>query len=461
MKLRNYQLDAVSQVYFEWRNHRKVLLWMNTGGGKTEVATYIVNDAIRDDVPVVMIVRGRELVKNLSQRLDRYKIDHSVYMAGHYRYNPKKLVQVCSIDTIKSRSTFPHIDKRCIVILDEAHKKYDVVFDNYKSQWILGLTATPFENCHNFESIVKPIDAYELRDEGHLVPEKIFCPHIVDTSNIKIIAGDFKRDQIEDLMTQSQIVGDVVRDWLLYGDNRPTVCFAVSVNHSIQLTQAFNESNIKAFHCDANSSEEERNKATKGLLDGSIKVLCNVDIFSVGWDCPPVSCVILARPTWSLIWYLQAVGRGLRSFDGKADCVVLDNAGNVFRHGTPYRIREASLEKKVKTDRSGDESISTCSHCYFVYSSKETECPSCGGQRPPRTIKETDGNLVEYQDDEEKTKRMFLKSVQTAYYKVKFIEQKRGLYSNFALVSIKNRFGKKGLDILRDYLKIEIPNALL
>lgn len=462
MKLRDYQAEAVALLYSEWKTKRKGLLCMATGAGKSELAAYVVRDAMMDGVPVVMVVRGKELVKNLSERLDKYKIDHSIFMADHYKYNPDKLVQVCSVDTIGRRKKFPHVEKQCLLILDEVHKNYDIIFDNYKTQLILGMSATPFENAHNFEFYIKPIDAYELRDAGHLVPERIYCPNVVDTSSVKITAGDFQRDQIADLMSQSKIVGDVISDWQTYGEDRPTVCFAVSVEHSKQLRDEFLSKGIIAVHCDADSSAEERKKAEKGLLDGSIKVICNVDIFSVGWDCPPVSCIILARPTWSLIWYLQAIGRGLRSYPGKSDCIVLDNAGNVFRHGTPYRIREISLEPKKKGAKRvlDDISVTNCKNCYHVFESVHKECPECGWTRPAREIKTANGQLIEYKESEEEKKRQLTVKIVKEYYSLDMVQRRKGLKPNFKFFKIKEKFGVDGLKILQTQIRESIPSFL-
>jgi len=463
MKLRDYQSDAVAQIYSDFKQYRKILLYMMMGGGKSEVAAYITRDALEDGVPVVMVVRGRELVENLSKRLLKYKIDHSVFMADHYRYDPRKLVQICSIDTMIARKRYPYNDRQCIVIADECHKAYDELHENYKTQFILGLSATPFQEQWNFDHVIKPIESYELRDSGVLVPDKIFCPNIVDTSNVKIVAGDFQRDAIEDLMTQSQIVGNIVDDYIEFGESRPAVCFAVSVEHSKLLAKRFNDSGISAVHCDAKSSAEEREKAHKGILDGSIKVICNVDIFSVGWDCPPISCVILARPTWSTIWYLQAVGRGLRSFPGKSDCIILDNAGNVFRHGGPYRLREITLdkpEKGKKKKRELDESITTCKECYYVFPSEEKECPECGWTRPPREIKQVEGKLTEYQESPEQKQRALNAKVQIEYHKLDYIQRTKGLKPNFVFYKIKEKYGNEGLQAIEKYLGRSLPAFL-
>lgn len=456
MRLHDYQSDAINAIYNKWKTKKHILLWSATGSGKGEMAAYIAQDAAKDGMPVVMVVRGRELVKNLSERLDKYKIDHSVHMAGHYRFNRKKLIQICSIDTMKARNDYPYSDVQCIVIIDEAHKTYDDIFERYPIQYKLGLTGTPFSDMSMYHDYVQPLELYELRDRGILVPDKIYAPHVIDTSSLRIVAGDFKRDQVEQLVTNGEIVGNVIQDYIDLGESRPAVCFAVSVEHSKQLCDEFNRRGIKAIHCDASSSDDERKKAKEGLENGSIKVLCNVDIFSVGWDCPIVSCVILARPTWSLIWYLQAVGRGLRSMSGKADCIVLDNAGNVFRHGTPYRPRDISLEKPEKGKKKKyniDEAVRTCFECYAVYESKLIDCPYCGATPPVREIKKIEGVLKLYNETEVEKEERKKREAQNAYHKLLWVARKKNLPKTWIRSEIKKKYGDSVLPIIDELLK--------
>lgn len=457
IKLREYQSDAINSIYHKWKTKRNIILWAATGSGKSEMAAYIAQDCLKDKMPVVMVVRGRELVKNLSDRLSKYKIDHSVYMAGHYKFDRKKLIQICSIDTMKSRNDYPYHDVNCVVILDECHKSYDDVFEKYQTQYKLGLSGTPFaHDMSMYDDYVCPLEPYELRDMGVLVPDKIYCPHVMDTSSLKIVAGDFKRDQVEQLVTNGEIVGNVIRDYIEFGETRPSVCFAVSVEHSKQLRDEFQKSGISAVHCDASSTDDERKKAKEGLEDGSIKVLCNVDIFSVGWDCPMVSCVILARPTWSLIWYLQAIGRGLRAFHGKSDCIVLDNAGNVFRHGTPYRPREISLEKSGKSKKKKyekDESVRTCFECYAVYESKLIDCPYCGATPPVREIKKIEGMLKLYSETPQEKEERNKKEAQNAYHKLLWVARKKNLPKAWVRSEIEKKYGKTVLPIIDELLR--------
>jgi superfamily II DNA or RNA helicase len=169
-----------------------------------------------------------------------------------------------------------------------------------------------------------------------------------------------------------------------------------------------------------------------------------VDIFSVGWDCPIVSCIILARPTWSLTWYLQAIGRGLRPFPGKTNCIILDNAGNVFRHGAPYRIREISLGKPgKKKPNKMDNQVCTCEECFYIFDPKEHDkCPECQWQKPKqsREIKSVDGKLIQFFESEEEQKQHLFNMMKNDYYKMEWVRKSKRLNINWTFVTLKKKY---------------------
>lgn len=448
-QLRNYQQTGIEEIFHHFQSgNNNVILFAAPGAGKSEMGAYLARDCLKNNFPCVFVVRGRELVKNLSQRLSKYQIDHSVYMAGHPRLNKAKLIQVCSIDTLSARSTFPFADQECLLVLDEQHKDYTKIYENYKKGFIVGMSGTPFNDKMNehYHAVVNPIEAYELRDEGFLVPERHYCPHVMDTSNIKIVAGDFEKKAVESLVTESKVVGDIVSDYMERALGRPAVCFAFSVKHSQMLAEAFNAAGIKAIHVDANSPESLKDYAKKGLEDGSIKVVCNVDIFSVGWDCPAVSCVILARPTWSLIWYLQAIGRGLRSHPDKHDCIILDSAGNVFRHGTVYEVRSIDLEKKPeKKSYKIKDNIKNCENCFYIIPSTTMECPACGHIHKPKIkeLKAVDGMLAEYMESPSQKMERQIKECYNYYLKLHYVAKSRRMGDEWVFSNIEKKFSKE------------------
>lgn len=449
IKLRPYQVDAIKEVFESFRiNETNVILNMPPGAGKTETAISIITKCIEAGFPVVFCVRSRELVKNASRRFDKYGINHSVFMAGSHKYSASKLIQVCSADTLTARKSFPFSDRECLLILDEQHKDYSKVIDNYPRGFILGLSGTPYNVEMNkyFHRVISPIQAYELRDSGYLVDFVTYCPNIMSTKDISIKRGDFDKKQLESVVTESAVVGNVVSDWIKYGQDRPTVCFAVSVAHSQMLANEFKRAGISAVHCDANSTEQEREHARIGLENGSVKVVCNVDIFSVGWDCPAVSCIIQARPTWSLIWYLQALGRGNRSMDGKENCIVIDSAGNVFRHGLFYEVRDIDLTKKEKKQYKEKDNITNCEACFMIFDSKFRTCPHCGHQKPvkERKLNLKEGELSMYNEDPHERRSRLIRECRLHFKNCEWVRRRKGIKNpSFSIDSCIKKFGEE------------------
>lgn len=147
MKLRDYQQSAIDQIRAAYaRGTRRVLLHLATGAGKTLCFCHIMKSAADKNKKCVMIVRGRELVDQASDRLGRENVSHGVLMAGHWRQDFNSPVQVCSIDTLRSRKYIPDAD---LVVVDEAHltggASYAWILQEYRDRgaYILAVTATP------------------------------------------------------------------------------------------------------------------------------------------------------------------------------------------------------------------------------------------------------------------------------------------------------------------------------
>jgi superfamily II DNA or RNA helicase len=216
------------------------------------------------------------------------------------------------------------------------------------------------------------------------------------------------------------------------------------------IVEAFNSAGIKAVHADANTKAEKRKKIFRKLVKGEVKVVCNVDVFSTGVDVPEVACIQVCRPTQSLIWYLQALGRGLRPSPetGKSNCIIIDNAGNAFRFGSPYLRHEADLGKKRPVSDSDEDEIKvrTCKQCHFVFKPTENKCPDCGYTNPPveRRIKQEDGDLIEFQMSDEEIQRMKIGSMFTDLFKLKSVAKRTKKIQkkrDWILYRLKDKYG--------------------
>jgi len=74
------------------------------------------------------------------------------------------------------------------------------------------------------------------------------------------------------------------------------------------------------------SKRTARRQAIEQFREGRIRVLCNCEVLTTGFDAPRVTHVVMGRPTVSQVLYEQMVGRGLRGskFGGTKECTIID-----------------------------------------------------------------------------------------------------------------------------------------
>lgn len=404
--LRTYQQKAIDEIRAKYsKGNKKVLLHLATGAGKTVVFCYILKKMFDTGKSAIMVVKGRKLVDQASQRLVRENVPHGVLMANHWNYRPHERIQVCSIDTLKSRGLKPNAD---LIVIDEAHlatsPSYIEFLEQYPNTFMLPVTATPYMDkslAHCAETVVHPVTVKELIEQGFLVAPKYFAPNIIDTSGIKIKNGDYDSKQLDELVNENTLVGDIVTHYKDIAPGRPALCFAVSIDHSKHIVEEFNKNGIRARHCDANSSDKERNAAIEDLRTGKICVLSNVGIFCIGVDIPFLACIIMARPTKSYNLYIQQAGRGSRIYpeNGKKDFIILDHASNVLNHGFITEEKEANIDpKKQKKEKFKIVNPKVCKVCFAVYI--KAPCPNCGAiEKNPKEFAHIDGQLTEITDE--------------------------------------------------------------
>jgi DNA repair protein RadD len=219
---------------------------------------------------------------------------------------------------------------------------------------------------------------------------------------VRTQAGDYVEIQLAERMDRPQLIGDIVSHWHKYGERRKTVCFAVSVGHSIHIKDEFLKSGVRAEHIDGTTPKPERDASLARLASGEIELITNCMVLTEGWDMPEAGCCILARPTRKMLLFRQMIGRILRPADGKSDAIVLDHSGAVFRHGfvedrvewTLDPDRYAENPQHQQRDQEHGSRLLECTQCGAVRVAGEP-CPHCGflPQRPPRAIDFADGDL--------------------------------------------------------------------
>jgi superfamily II DNA or RNA helicase len=338
-----YQDDAVKNVIAYFRHHKSVMLQMPTGTGKTNVFCEIIKQL---NVNTLILVHTRELVYQARDRLyEDFGIDCGIIMSGS-KTNDSSKVQVASIQTLilKNKDFWPK--NISLIVIDEAHhspaKTYQKILNYYKdiNIKILGVTATPYR-LNNvgfrgiFEQLIVSKSIFRFIKDNELVGFRHFATTTPDLSRVRFIKGinDYDLDELSKCMSSEKIMSDIIESYHNYGQGKQSILFSVDQNHSREIVARFKKDGINAEFIDSKTRKEIRKDILIRFKNKEIKVLVNVKIFTEGFDCPDISVVQLVRPTKSLSFYLQMVGRCLRKSEGKNHAIIIDNAGLWKTHG--------------------------------------------------------------------------------------------------------------------------------
>lgn len=409
VQLRDYQLDAVERIRIAIRQgHRKILVVSPTGSGKTVIGTHIMDNTAKNRKSSIWVAPRREIIHQTSRKLDDFGARHSILMAGH-KQNEFADITLASIQTYHRRKTTKGFKQPNgnVVIFDEAHlslaNSWQEMAGDYPGAILIGLTATPCRSdgagLGSFWDILIEVTTVEwLMLQGWLVRANFWAPSIPDLTGVHTRKGDYVEEELGQIMGKTELIGNVVDDWAARASNRPTVVFTPTVANSIAYAEAFRAAGYAAEHLDGKTPKDERDAILDRLDRGQTQIVCNCQVLQEGWDQPKVSCLVLARPTKSYGLYLQQVGRVLRPHpeSGKENALVIDHAGNVYRHGFPEEAGNWDLDDTVKITtkrderRKAEDRVQTCRHCFATF--KGHRCPACGTEL---TRKAQDLNMKE------------------------------------------------------------------
>ncbi|HNQ22469.1 MAG TPA: DEAD/DEAH box helicase [Phycisphaerae bacterium] len=401
-QLRDYQERAVEQV-LEKLDRRPILV-SPTGSGKTTMATEIVE---RLGVPTLWMAHRKELIDQAAERLNAHGLHAGILMAG-YQSDPDARVQVASVQTLVRRNKPP----AGLVIVDECHhaaaETYQNILSEYTGAVLIGLTATPFRLDGRglgdlFGEMIIAAWSDELCDSGVLHKPRVWASKAPDLRGVRVVAGDYSIGALAARTNTAELNADIVETWHKRAAGRRTVAFAVDIEHSEAITEAFRRADVPAEHLDGTTPRSERDAILQRLADGETVVVSNCMVLTEGWDLPALECAIIARPTASLNLHLQMIGRVMRACHGKDGAIVLDHAGNHHVHGLVTRRLDYTLSDE-KVGFSEPLGLRRCGQCGLLFETSEPRCPECGwapeasgGQRRRPAI-HGEGELAEFDD---------------------------------------------------------------
>lgn len=414
LTLRPYQQDAIDQLYgwFRERKHdtgtdHNPLVVAPTGSGKSLLIAKIIHDALTQfqGQRVLVLTHVKELIEQNHAKLMTIfpECDAGIYSASIGLRHTDKRVIFAGIQSVADKATL--LGEFPLVLIDESHLIPHSGMGRYRrflnhlrqvnggKLRVVGFTATPYRldsgYLHEgegriFTDIAANIDILPLIEAGYLAPLTAKrTSFTVDLDSVKKRGGEYVIGDAGTAMMADGNTGKAIEDAAYRGaDRQHWIVFACTIEHAAEICHELNKHGISNHLVTGQTPKRTREAMLEEFRAGKVRALVNVGVLTTGVDLPLIDCIVLLRPTASTGLYLQMLGRGMRPHDDKADCLVLDYAGNIERHGC-VDDPNINLGKVMDEDREpGEPIVKTCPECEAIVHARLLEC-ACGHEFPP------------------------------------------------------------------------------
>ena len=394
---RPYQEDALEATdNFLMHEKGNPCVVIPTGGGKSILMAWFIEKWKANYTPlrVCILAHRKELVAQNSSELlgiNQFQ-DVGIYAAGLKRKDTEQSIVFASIDSIfRKWGEFPAFD---VLFVDEAHRipangegKYREFIKGCQSinskLKVVGFTATPYRMgmgsiCHR-DHILNKI-CYEA-NVSDLIRDGFLCnlrskvgDCQPDLSSVrKSSNGDYIAKSLSEVVDRRDVVTSAIQSamkTIIAEKRKSVVFFCIDHKHCDRVSLELRKYGVEAPVVTSKTKASERDRIANAFINGRYKAICNVNVYTEGFNAKRVDCIVLLRPTLSKGMYKQMVGRGLRLHPSKTDCLVLDYAGCISEHGP------------IDCIEGGETRLKVCDNCGDTFSWATRKCPNCGWDIP-------------------------------------------------------------------------------
>lgn len=357
--LRPYQQDSVKATIHYFRKHSDpAVLTLSTGAGKSLIIAELARIA---KGRVLVLAHVKELVEQNHQKYESYGLKASIFSAGLGRKESDLQVVFGSVQSLVN-GLAQFSEPFSLLVIDECHRvpedensSYQKVICHLRKRnpdlKILGLTATPYrlglgwiyqyhtrgqvrtDEKRFFRDCIFDLPIRFLLEENYLTEAKIMDMAVLgyDFSHLKASStGYFREADLNNVISKSSRATPlIIKQVITMAKERLGVMiFASTVNHAQEIMGYL--ANESAALVIGDTPLADRERIIQEFKAQKIKFLVNVSVLTTGFDAPHVDLIAILRPTESISLYQQIVGRGLRLFAGKKDCLVMEFAGNCY-----------------------------------------------------------------------------------------------------------------------------------
>lgn len=404
--LRDYQQQAIDDLWnwFGEGNEGNPVVVLPTGSGKSHVIAEFCKQIVEEGQGRVLILSH---VKEILEQDISKIVQHwptaplGVYAAGLGLAQSGRDITVASVQTVYDRSL--ELGAVDFVIIDECHRVSNKDKGMYRELIgelqkaaphikVVGFTATPWRLGQGkltdgkdalFTDLLESVSIRHLVDKGYLAPlRNKFTSNELDVSGVAKRGGEFIEKELQAKVNTTNQNEKVVEEIVARGEGRKSwLIFSTGVDHAKALQRLLEAKGIPTGCILGSTPKKERERLLGDFRKGKLKAITNANVLTTGFDAPGIDLIAMVRPTMSPSLYVQMAGRGMRVAPGKDDCIVLDFAGNVTRHGPITAVvppTPAGPGRIVPTKR--------CPDCKEVVPASTRTCPECGHEwefKPP------------------------------------------------------------------------------
>lgn len=427
--LRDYQQESIEAVFAYWKQSGgNPLIELATGLGKSLVVAEMAKRILRDypTMRIMMLVHVRELVRQNYEELLKVWPDApvGVYSAGLGQRDTHHRIIYASIQSVYKRAK--SFTPRQLVLIDEAHLvpgkgegMYRTFLEGLRehcsSLRVAGLTATPYRldsgrldegEDRMFDKIVCEYGIGPGTEDGYLAPLTARVGQVeISVEGVAKRGGEFVSGALNFAANKDDVVDRACDDIVARGqDRRSWLAFCSGVDHAERIAAGLRARGVTAATVTGNTPKHDRDRMIADFKAGRIRALTNANVLTAGFNAPRCDLIAMLRPTLSTGLYVQMMGRGTRTSgvnlqayntaaertaaianSEKPNCLVLDYAGNVRRHGPVDAIHVDSREERKTDDEEvvgrvevGEVRAKECPECGAIAAINARKCEDCG-----------------------------------------------------------------------------------
>ena len=237
---------------------------------------------------------------------------------------------------------------------------------------------------------------------------------VVDTSNVGLSNGEYKQNELQRAADDTNLTNAIVYDILsnAYSAGRTSaLVFAAGVEHAQHISECFAHYGVEVPAVHSKMEGKQRDSILRDFKAGRYWGMVGNNIFTTGFDHPPVDFIACIRPTTSTGLWVQMLGRGTRPSFGKANCLVHDYAGNTERLGP---INDPVIPQMKGAGGGGQAPVWCCPKCGAYNHARAPFCEECGTVHDMTANYEKDASNLEVMVSETPIVEMF--EVNRVYY---------------------------------------------